>query len=243
MKTILVYGDSNTWGYNPAAPTVRDRLAITAAGGPYDSGRYDRHTRWAGVLRDTLNHGSPPEDPAFWVIEAGLNGRTTVWDDPYEPHRNGAAALPAVLLSHMPLDAVVIMLGTNDLKRRFGLTAYDIATGAVRLAQITLDTAPFAHGKRPYVLLIAPPPPVSLASTRYEAMFAGADTVAAGFATAFPAVLERLAENAPAQAAHIAFFDAGTVAACSPLDGIHLERDAHRALGLAVAGLLAAALA
>ena len=65
MKTVLCYGDSNTWGYSPI-----------------DGTRYARDVRWPGVLRNELGEG-------YLVIEEGLNGRTTVWDDPIEGYKNG----------------------------------------------------------------------------------------------------------------------------------------------------------
>jgi lysophospholipase L1-like esterase len=82
MKTVLCYGDSNTWGYDPVSQS-----------------RFDIHTRWAGVARDLL--GSD-----WHVIEEGLNGRTTVWDDPIEGDKNGKTYLPPCLATHRPLDVV-----------------------------------------------------------------------------------------------------------------------------------------
>ena len=95
MKRILCYGDSNTWGYDPATQE-----------------RFDRATRWTGVLRTTLGDG-------YEILEEGLNGRTTVWDDPIEGYKNGHTYLVPCLETHRPVDLVVLMLGTNDLKKRF----------------------------------------------------------------------------------------------------------------------------
>jgi len=103
VKRVLCYGDSNTWGYDPA---TRRRFAPDF--------------RWTGVLANRLG-------PDHLVIEEGLNGRTTRWDDPIEPGRNGLALLRPCLDTHEPLDLVIVMLGTNDLKRRFNVTASDIA--------------------------------------------------------------------------------------------------------------------
>jgi len=113
MKTILCYGDSNTWGYNPAT-----------------GGRFSRDKRWTRVLVQELVDG-------YYVIEEGLNGRTTALSDPIEgPHKNGKEYLVPCLESHQPLDLVTIMLGTNDLKKRFSLSAFDIANGAGVLVDI-----------------------------------------------------------------------------------------------------------
>ena len=105
MKTILCYGDSNTWGYNPSM-----------------GGRYARDERWPGVLRKELGEG-------YLVIEEGLNGRTTVWDDPIEGYKNGKTYLVPCLETHKPLDLVIILLGTNDLKMRFSVSALIQAAG------------------------------------------------------------------------------------------------------------------
>ncbi len=104
MKTVLCYGDSNTWGSDPETGE-----------------RFAPDVRWPGVLRRSLGEG-------YWVIEEGLGGRTTVRDDPIEgAHKNGRAYLRACLESHKPIDLMTIMLGTNDLKARFAASASDIA--------------------------------------------------------------------------------------------------------------------
>ena len=106
MKTIVCFGDSNTWGFNPA---TKDRL--------------DRDSRWTGVLRNTLG-------AEYIVVEEGLNGRTTVWDDPIEGYKNGKTYLIPCLETNHPFDLITIMLGMNDLKKRFSLSAFDVANGA-----------------------------------------------------------------------------------------------------------------
>lgn len=137
MKTILAYGDSNTWGAVPMS-------------GPGDIRRYPREIRWPGVLQARLG-------AAVEVREAGHNGRTTCLPDPVEgAHKNGAAHLPVALESNGPLDLVIIKLGTNDLKARFSMTATDIANGAGNLARMAL--AFNAYGPAPKVLLVAPAP-------------------------------------------------------------------------------------
>lgn len=125
MKAVLCYGDSNTWGYDPATQT-----------------RFSREVRWTGVLREELGEG-------YLVIEEGLNGRTTVWDDPIELDKNGATYLRPCIQSHKPFDLIVIMLGTNDLKTRFWLPAYDIAAGAGVLVDIVKKSDAGIDGKAP----------------------------------------------------------------------------------------------
>jgi lysophospholipase L1-like esterase len=202
MKTILCYGDSNTWGYDPA----------TEARFPFD-------VRWTGQLRTDLGLG-------YWVIEEGLNGRTTVLDDPIEPGRSGIAYLAPCLLSHAPLDLILIMLGTNDCKARFSLPAPDIAAGAARLVDVVLKSGAGPNGGAPKVLLIAPPPIAPLAGTRFAEMFAGAEAKAARFGALYAAAAAEYG---------VAFLNAGDVIKSSPLDAIHFEADEHRKLGEALA--------
>lgn len=144
MKTVLCFGDSNTWGYDPDA-SFGSSFPLRH---PYD-------VRWTGVLARELGAG-------WRVVEEGQNGRTTVFEDPLVPHRRGRDYLPAALESHKPLDAVVLMLGTNDLKAVFSAPATQIAEGAGVLAKMILgsDAGPLAqapHSPRPpKLLLIAP---------------------------------------------------------------------------------------
>lgn len=203
MKTILCYGDSNTWGYDPVT-----------------QGRFPRDVRWPGVLRQTLG-------PDYLVIEEGLNGRTTVWDDPIEGHKNGKTYLVPCLETHKPLDLVIIMLGTNDLKMRFSVPAYDIAKGAGVLVEIVQKSETGPDGRAPQVLLMAPPPLAKL--TGFAEMFAGAPPKARQFAAQYRRVAE-------ARGCH--FFDTGTVITSSDLDGIHFEAEEHGKLGRAVAAVV-----
>jgi lysophospholipase L1-like esterase len=200
MKTILCYGDSNTWGSEP----------VTGE-------RYGRAERWTGVLRENL--GSDYE-----IIEEGLNGRTTVWDDPIEGSKNGKEQLIPILMSHKPVDLVAIMLGTNDLKRRFGVGAFDIAAGAGVLVEIVQKSDCGPAGRAPSVLLMAPPPVAKL--TEFDEMFEGAMEKSRHFGKHY----RRVAEES-----NCAFLDTAEVIASSDRDGIHLEAGAHKKLGLAMA--------
>ena len=200
MKTILCYGDSNTWGYNPATQE-----------------RFGRHERWAGVLRQALGD-------QYLVIEEGLNGRTTVWDDPIEGYKNGKTYLIPCLETHRPLDLVIIMLGTNDLKVRFSLPAYDIANGAGVLVEVVQKSAAGPNDRAPQVLLLAPPVVTTLAE--FSEMFEGAVQKSKRFARHY----QRVAEEYGCE-----FLDTAQVIVSSRLDGIHFELEEHRKLGLAVA--------
>ena len=200
MKTILCFGDSNTWGYDPATQT-----------------RFPRDIRWPGVLRSELGEG-------YIVIEEGLNGRTTVWDDPIELDKNGATYLRPCIQTHKPFDLVIIMLGTNDLKTRFSLPTYDIASGAGVLVDIVKKSDTGIGGEAPEVLLIAPPPAVEL--TGFAEMFEDAVEKSGGFARHY----RRISNE---KGCH--YLDAGDHVESSPLDGIHLEVDMHTRLGKAMA--------
>lgn len=200
MRTILCYGDSNTWGYDPSTQS-----------------RYPRDVRWPGVLRSELGEG-------YLVIEEGLNGRTTVWDDPIELDKNGATYLRPCIQTHKPMDLVVIMLGTNDLKTRFSLPACDIASGAGVLVDIVRKSDTGIDGGVPEVLLIAPPPAVEL--TSFAEMFENAVEKSRGFAKHYLRVANE-------KGCH--YMNAGDFVESSTLDGIHLESDMHTRLGKSVA--------
>ena len=203
MKTILCYGDSNTWGYDAAT-----------------QGRFPPQTRWPAVLQRELGDG-------YTVIAEGLSGRTTVWPDPVEgEYKSGKNHLLACLESHYPLELVVIMLGTNDLKHRFGQSAWDIARSAATLVQIVMGTPFGPDGMPPEVLLIAPPPTI-VAGGPFAEMFAGADEKSADLGRCYRAVADELG---------CAFMDASKVIVSTKLDGIHLDVSEQVKLGRAVAG-------
>lgn len=207
MKTILCFGDSNTWGANPAT-----------------QGRFPVGVAWPAVLAATL--GSD-----YRVIDEGLPGRTTLWDDPIEGHKNGRDYLIPCLASHNPLDLVIIMLGTNDLKKRFSVSAYDIANSAGVLVDIVRSSTAGPNDGAPQVLLMAPPPLAPLGEYRY--MFEGGEEKSRLFA-------EQYTRVATAKGCH--FLDAGSVIVSSPQDGIHFEAEQHTKLGKAVAATVRAML-
>ena len=200
MRRILLYGDSNTFGTGPT-----ERLGTDVV--------HKRGVRWGDRMAEALG-------PDWEVVTEGLPGRTTVHDDPIEgAYRNGLSVLPAILHSHKPIEILVICLGTNDMKNRFGLLAQDVALGLARLAREALASG--AVGK---VLVVAPPP--LLERGDFKEMFAGAEARCAGMA-------EQVARFAEAEGA--AFFDAGAVLAVDETDGIHWSAEAHAALGAALA--------
>jgi lysophospholipase L1-like esterase len=202
MKTILCYGDSNTWGYSGET-----------------MGRYPPETRWPNVMARELGD-------SYTVIPEGLNGRTTVWPDPVEgEYKNGKSYLIPCLESHHPIDLVIMMLGTNDLKHRYGLSAWDIASGAGTLVEMIQGSAFGAGGGAPSVLLLAPPPTCT-AGTPFEGMFPDSDEKSRDLGRQYGLVAAELGCE---------FFDTSTVIASSKVDGIHLEPGEQVKLGMAVA--------
>jgi lysophospholipase L1-like esterase len=202
MPVILCYGDSNTHGADP----------VTGR-------RLPRDVRWPGVLARELTGSAD-------VIEEGLNGRTTTWDDPFEDGRNGRTYLLPCLRTHAPIDVLVLMLGTNDLKGIFGLTADRIASGAASLVDLALASGTGLAQGAPRVLLVAPP---ALGDTTDRSELWGF-----GEARATSAALPRLYRVA-AELRDVAFLDASTIVTADPRDGVHLSPEAHGTLGRAVA--------
>jgi lysophospholipase L1-like esterase len=210
MKTILCYGDSLTYGSNPIP------------GGP----RHAHEDRWPSALEAKLGGKAR-------CIAEGLGGRTTVFDDWFaDADRNGARILPTLLRSHAPLDMVIIMLGTNDLKPYLGRTAQEAANGMRRLVQITRAQSAAEKTPVPAIVLVAPPP---LCDTNHPEMllhFGG--QAALDQSKLFPRWYKQRADE---EGAH--FFDAATVASADPADGVHLSAAATRAIGEGMAPLVA----
>jgi len=201
MYRILCYGDSNTWGFRPEKPFTRF---------PHD-------IRWTGVLRKLLGEG-------YEVIEEGLNGRTTVWNDPFGDHKNGKMYLSPCLESHSELDLVILMLGTNDLKDYFGLTAADVAGGLKALIGVVKMSGTGRKGASPEILVVAPQPIGNLS------LLAGIyGEQAAPKSKELPAqilLITRLLNT------H--FMDAGQLVTSSELDGVHWEASQHKCFAKAV---------
>ncbi len=203
MKTILAYGDSLTYGSSP----------IT--GGP----RHAYEDRWPSVLEAGLGG-------AARVIAEGLGGRTTAYDDWLaNADRNGARILPTLLASHNPLDAVVIMLGSNDLKPYLGSTALEASYGVRRLVQV-IHAHAATDGIAPPRIVIVAPPHFTKATVHPEMSehFGGDEAIAQS--KLFAIYYKRRAEELGT-----AFFDASTVAQPDPADGVHLDARNTRAIG------------
>ncbi|WP_119391757.1 SGNH/GDSL hydrolase family protein [Taklimakanibacter lacteus] len=202
MKHILAFGDSLTWGFQ--------------------AGTWMRHAfedRWPNVLAAGLGGKAR-------VIEEGQNGRMTVHDDPYVfENRSGAEALPILLSTHQPLDLMIIMLGTNDLKWEGRQRALDARLGMARLVEI-IRTYVYKPGCGvPEILLMSPP---HLGKTEDE-----------DFAGYFEHAIAE-SKNLARQYAKLAgetechFFDAASIAKADPTDGVHLDAANTRSIGTAL---------
>ena len=210
MRTILCFGDSNPWGYDPDA-TATSAFPV----------RHAPHVRWTGLLAKALGDD-------YRVIEEGQNGRTTVHEDPTAwASRNGRAHLPVALESHKPIDIVVLMLGTNDLKTFFNVPPQDIANGAGVLVRLILESDAGPGGKAPRVLLVCP--------------------AALGDFSALPDLDARIAQGrakslqlpryyqAIAKTWGVSFLNAQEHVTVSAVDGIHFDAAGHASLGAAIA--------
>lgn len=204
MINILLFGDSNTWGAKP----LKELNKIE---------RYEFTERYGGVLQKELGN-------KYHVIEEGNPGRTTVWEDPIEGYKKGKDYLIPCLDSHQPLDLVVVMLGTNDLKGRFSLSAFDVAQGAGVLVGMVQAWRPTV-GKNPKVLLIAPSPIKEPAEFLQDMFFGGLEK-----SKKFSKEFKRVADTYSC-----VFLNAGDVVDASEVDDIHFELSEHIKLGKALA--------
>jgi lysophospholipase L1-like esterase len=205
MRQILVYADSLTWGI---IPNTRERL-------PFED-------RWPGVLENNLN----ADGLRVRVIEDCLNGRRTVWEDPFRPGRNGLDGLAQRIEIHSPLALVILMLGTNDFQFCHPYNnAWSSAQGIAALVR-KIRTAPIEPGMEVPPILIISPPQIRSPKGSIAAKFQGAEERCKGLGAAYAQVASDLACH---------HFDAETVTSSSMVDGIHLDRDQHHKLGIAVA--------
>lgn len=204
MQHILVYSDSLSWGI---VPTTRKRLHF--------------EQRWPGVMEIALSASGQ----SVRVIEDCLNGRRTVWDDPFKSGRNGLVGLAQRIEIHSPLKLVVLMLGTNDFQSMHEHNAWHSSQG-IRALVSAIRTAPIEPEMPvPHVLVIAPPP-IQTPKGPIAPKFAGAEKKCVGLSAAYQSVCEELG---------CAFFDAASVITSSQVDGVHLDLDQHEVLGRAVA--------
>lgn len=197
---ILCFGDSNTHGYNPQ-----------------NGGRYDRDVRWTGILQSLLGR-------EHYVIEEGLSGRTTVFNDPLFEGLSGLDYIVPCLMTHEPVDLLIIMLGTNDTKERFGASAEAITLGLERLIKKAKTCDIAFRDSKPNILVVSPLPIREEIRTVecYKTM--GRDCSEKSYN------IVPLYKNC-AEALGCHYFDPSPFATCSDYDYMHLSKEAHEVLG------------
>eukprot|EP00730_Choanoeca_flexa_P019910 TRINITY_DN9738_c0_g3_i2.p1 TRINITY_DN9738_c0_g3~~TRINITY_DN9738_c0_g3_i2.p1 ORF type:complete len:226 (+),score=24.96 TRINITY_DN9738_c0_g3_i2:137-814(+) len=205
-KTVLCFGDSNTWGHDPDA----------------DGRRFSRNTRWPIQMQKLLGND-------FVVIEEGLNARTTVFEDPIGPCHasyscNGRGALPVILHTHKPVDIVIVALGTNDLKQHFAASPAVIVKGLKALVDDIQRHQ--LGGDQPPKIIVCGPPRVKETATSLEWGFQ--------HAAASSETLASLVANYAEQVG-IGYVDFGAVAQVSDSDGVHFPLEAQLKLARACA--------
>ena len=204
MQQLLVYADSLSWGIIPG---TRKRFAF--------------NQRWPGVMEGRLIESGIP----VRVIEDCLNGRRTVWEDPYKPGRNGLTGLEQRIEINSPLSLVMILLGTNDFQSMHTTTPWQSAQGIVALVD-AVRRSPIEPGMPTPDILVIAPPALQVAKGTIAPKFEGAEIRAAGLSAAIRQVTRETGCH---------FFDAGSVTGTSRVDGVHLDEDQHLALGGALA--------
>lgn len=207
-KKIICFGDSNTHGYNSKT-----------------GGRFSEEERWTCLLNKYLGEN-------YIVAEEGLEGRTACFEDPLFEGLCGLKYLYPCMMTHKPVDLLIIMLGTNDVKERFSSTAANVAKGMERLVQKAIDT-PVAFRNKPNILLITPPPiePGYKATQVYGEMGENCVEKSRELAPLYEEAAKRLG---------IHYLDAGRVEGVDmyPYDYMHLSLDAHRNLAKHLAEII-----
>lgn len=206
MKTILFYGDSNTWGFDPA---IRDR--------------YPYQMRWTTVCAKKLG-------AKYCCLPSGMNGRTTVFDDPLKGCRNGTEGIDYALQSHKPLDLLVLMLGTNDLKftnAEGSAAGMDLLVSKIVTAneRYNLSSPVFPNGAK--LLLISP-----------VLCFENIDETGRYDAREESEKMSGLYKTI-ADKYGLYFLDAAEITPPSDVDGVHLSPEGHKKLGQTVAEKIA----
>lgn len=198
MKRIVCYGDSNTWGYDGESCQ-----------------RFGDTERWTGLLQELLG-------TEYKIIEEGLNSRTTVFEDPLAPGKNGLLYLTPMVCSQLPFDLLILMLGTNDLKRMYHVGSFEVAEGIGRLLRTFQNVMLEKTGSVGKVLLLSP---IAIEPAANGEYMYGFDEHSKEEAGTLGAALEQVAVMYGCE-----FTDMAKVTAPGKADGIHLDRDGHRAV-------------
>ena len=206
VKHIVCFGDSNTHGY------------CADPGDCSEGGRFNEDERWTSLLQKALG-------AEYLICEEGLTGRTTAFSDPLRESMNGLDSIYSSIMSHEPVDLLIIMLGTNDVKERFGLQAKDIARGMERLI-LKAKSLPAWRENKAKILVIAPPH----ISPKRDPEF---HRKSAELANHYEASARRLGCE---------FLDAEGIGVFNTIDYMHLTRQGHADLAEKLAEILPALL-
>jgi len=204
MHQILVYADSLSWGI---IPNTRNRFS------------FDQ--RWPGVMEIELQGLGE----SVRVIEDCLNGRRTVWEDPFKSGRNGIIGIEQRIEVNSPLSLVILFLGTNDFQSMHQHNAWHSAQGIGAIVS-AIRLAPIEPGMPVPKILVVAPPPIQKAKGPIAPKFEEAEHKAVNLASA----IEQVASETGC-----AFFNAGSVTTTSKVDGVHLDVEQHLTLGKAMA--------
>ncbi len=206
MMNIMCFGDSLTWGAIP------------------NGARHAYEDRWPTVLGNVIGADK------VHIVAEGLGGRTTAFDDfTSAANLNGVKILPTILATHQPLDCVIIMLGTNDMKPYLSGNAMAASRGMKRLVQI-VQTFPYFDGAEvPKILLVSPPTCVETDNKEMKLVFDGAVSQSQGLAPLYQLIAMEMGTS---------FFDAASVASASKIDGVHLDAKNTVAIGNALVPII-----
>lgn len=209
-RNILCYGDSNTWGFIPNSFDMQTLLAK----------RYNNKQRWTGVLRQELGDN-------YYVLEDGLNGRTTAYDDfiSVNRYRNGLTYLPLCLETHYPIDLIIFMLGINDTKIHFNKSVIEITASMQQLLKFVKTSNKGRDGASPQILLVAEQPMLKIAVAS-DLFNETSVKKSIELTSAFKLL---------AQEENVHFLNCGDYVESSKLDGYHLDESAHKILGRVMA--------
>jgi len=212
MINILCYGDSNTWGNIAGSRNIELMLAK----------RFDRDVRWTGVLQKLLGND-------FYVIEAGLNGRNTSFDEIRfsRPSRNGLKTFPLILEMNYPVDLVIFMLGTNDAIIDFNATPNQTTQAMQKMLRFVKASHFGQNFQAPNALLIAPAPIHKIDSADFNTFF---DDSSIAKTKELAGLYAKLAAEEGCS-----FLDAGQIVKVSDDDGVHIEAESHKNLANAIA--------
>lgn len=208
MKRILIFGDSNTWGY----------ISHTFDPKSFFAKRFMVEATWPGVIATSLGQD-------YEIIIEGLPGRTISMNDNLQPEVNGKIYFWPCLLSHRPLDMIIIMLGTNDLKIEYGASIKAITSQLGSLCELALGNGIGQNGEDPTILILTPPQLGNLTDPLFSSSYLGLNQSLSGLNKSYS---DFALKNG------FEFFDTSFIIPGPDTDGIHFDLKDHKQLGEAL---------